>query len=60
MQFNYNNSFTTKTTFTKKLLNFFLIVVGLFSVLFLLSKFNFPFPKQEVNKNITNEINKLK
>ena len=60
MQFNYNNRFTAKTSIKKKLLNFFLIVLALFLVLFLLSKFSFPFPKQEVNKNITNEINKLK
>ena len=60
MQFNYNNRFTAKTSIKKKLLNFFLIVLALFLGLFLLSKFSFPFPKQEVNKNITNEINKLK
>ena len=60
MQFNYNNRFTAKTSIKKKLLNFFLIVLALFLVLFLLSKFSFPFPKQEVNKNITNEIIKLK
>jgi phosphate starvation-inducible membrane PsiE len=60
MQFNYNNRITTKTSIKKKLLNFLLIVLALFLVLFLLSKFSFPFPKQEVNKNITNEVNKLK
>ena len=60
MQFNYNNRFTAKTSIKKKLLNFFLIILALFLVLFLLSKFSFPFPNQEVNKNITNEINKLK
>jgi len=60
MQFNYNRRFNTITTFKKKIINFFVLVFALFIVLFLLSKFNFPAPKQEIKKNITNEIIKLK
>ena len=60
MQFNYNTHITTKKTLKKKLINFFLFVLTLLLVLFLLSKFNFPTPKQEINKNITNEIIRLK
>jgi hypothetical protein len=60
MQFNYNRSITVKSSLKKKLLNFFLIVLVLFLGLFLLSKFNFPAPNQEIKKNITNEIIKLK
>ena len=60
MQFNYNRRFNTITTFKKKIINFLLLVFALFTVLFLLSKFNFPAPKQEIKKNITNEIIKLK
>jgi hypothetical protein len=60
MQFNYNTHITTKKTLKKKLINFFLFVLALLLVLFLLSKFNFPTPKQEINKNITNEIIRLK
>tara|TARA_B110000967_G_scaffold20424_1_gene19042 strand:+ start:6125 stop:6229 length:105 start_codon:yes stop_codon:yes gene_type:complete len=34
--------------------------MALLLTLFLLSKFNFPVPTQEIKKNITNEIIKLK
>ena len=60
MQFNYNRRFNTITTFKKKIINFFVLVFALFIVLFLLSKFNFPAPKEDIKKNITNEIIKLK
>jgi len=60
MQFNYNNRITAKKSKKKKLVNFFLFVLAFFLVLFLLSKFNFPAPEQEIKKNITNEIIKLK
>jgi len=42
------------------MVNFFLYSLAFFLVLFVLSKFNFPAPKQEIKKNITNEIIKLK
>jgi hypothetical protein len=60
MQFNYNNRFSSRVSTKKKILNFFLYVLAFLLVLFLLSKFNFPAPKQEIKKNITNEIIKLK
>jgi len=60
MQFNYNNRISTKQSLKKKIINFLLCVLALLLVLFLLSKFNFPAPKQEIKKNITNEIIKLK
>jgi len=60
MQSNYNRRFSSITTLKRKLINFFLIVFALFIVLFLLSKFNFPAPKEDIKKNITNEIIKLK
>ena len=60
MQFNYNSRFSSKVTTKKKILNFFLYLLAFLLVLFLLSKFNFPAPKQEIKKNITNEIIKLK
>ena len=60
MQFNYNSRFTSKVSIKKKIFNFFLYVLAFLFVLFLLSKFNFPAPKQEIKKNITNEIIKLK
>ena len=60
MQFKYNNDFTTKRSAKKKIINFFLFILTMLFALFLLSKFDFPAPKQEIKKNITNEITKLK
>ena len=60
MQLNYNSRFSSRVSTKKKLLKFFLYPLGFLLVLFLLSKFNFPAPKQEIKKNITNEIIKLK
>ena len=60
MQFNYNNRLSTKSSIKKKLINLFLGVAVLLIFLILLSKFNFPAPKQEIKKNITNEITKLR
>ena len=60
MQFNYNSRFSTRVSTKRKIINFFLYVLAFLFVLFLLSKFNFPAPKQEIKKNITNEIIKLK
>ena len=60
MQFNYNSSFSSRVSTKKKIINFFLYALAFLLALFLLSKFNFPAPKQEIKKNITNEIIKLK
>ena len=60
MQFNNNSRFTSRVSTKKKIFNFFLYVLAFLLVLFVLSKFNFPAPKEEIKKNITNEIIKLK
>jgi len=60
MKFNYNSPFTPKVSRKKKIIKFLLCFLALLLVLFLLSKFNFPTPKQEIKKNIINEIIKLK
>jgi len=60
MQFNNNSRFSSKVSIKRKIINYFLYAIALLFVLFLLSKFNFPAPKQEIKKNITNEIIKLK
>ena len=60
MQFNYNNRSISRTSSKKNFFKFFLYFLAFFLFLFLLSKFNFPAPKQEIKKNITNEIIKLK
>jgi len=60
MQFNNNSRFTSRVSTRKKIFNFFLYALAFLLVLFLLSKFNFPAPKEEIKKNITNEIIKLK
>jgi len=60
MQFNYNSRFSARVSVKKKIIHFILYVLAFLLALFLLSKFNFPAPKQEIKKNITNEIIKLK
>ena len=60
MQLDYNSRFSSKTSIKKKIFNFFLYIIAFLLILFLLSKFNFPSPKQEIKKNITNETIKLK
>ena len=60
MQFNYNNRITRKVSIKKKIITFFLYILIFLLTLFLLSKFNFPAPKQEIKKNVTNETIKLK
>jgi len=60
MQFNYNTRLSSGASTKKKIFNFFLYILAFLLVLFLLSKFNFPAPKQEIKKNINNEIIKLK
>jgi small neutral amino acid transporter SnatA (MarC family) len=60
MQINYNNRRSEKTSIKRKIINFLIFIIITLLGLFILSKFNFPAPKQEIKKNITNEIIKLK
>ena len=60
MQFNYNGRLTSKVSIKKKIITFFLYIFAFLLILFALSKFNFPAPKQDIKRNITNEIIKLK
>ena len=60
MQFNYNSRFSSRVSAKRKMINFFLYFFAFLLVLFLLSKFNFPAPKQKIKIDITNEIIKLK
>ena len=60
MQFNYQGRLTSKVSVKKKIITFFLYILAFLLILFLFSKFNFPTPKQEIKRNITNEIIKLK
>jgi len=60
MQLNYNNRFISRQSIKKKIIIFFLYILVLLLALFLLDKFNFPSPQQDIKKNINNEIIKLK
>ena len=60
MQFNYNTRLSAKASSKKKIIRFFFYTFVFLLALFLLSKINFPAPNQEIKKNITNEIIKLK
>ena len=60
MQLNYNTRFSKKTSTKQKALKFILYISIFLLFLFVLDKFNFPSPKKDIKKNITNEIIKLK
>jgi len=61
MQHNYNTRLSSRQSIIKKKIrNFFFYILVLLLILFLLDKFNFPSPKQDIKKNINNEIIKLK
>ena len=60
MQFNYNSRISSKVTIKKKVFKFSLYLLTFLFFLIMPSKFNFPAPIQEIKKNITNEIIKLK
>lgn len=60
MQLKFNQRKTIGQTLTAKLIKVLIICLIFTLAIFLLDKFNFPSPKQNINKNITNEIIKLK
>ncbi len=60
MQPNYGTRITARKSPRQKIVKFFVYVCLIALVLFLLDKFNFPSPKGDIKKNITNEIIKLK
>tara|TARA_Y100001958_G_C20931556_1_gene341676 strand:+ start:120 stop:302 length:183 start_codon:yes stop_codon:yes gene_type:complete len=60
MQLNITSSAAKRRSRNIKLLKTIIYILIFLGSLFILEKFNFPYPKQEIKKNITNEIIKLK
>ena len=60
MQLKFTKQNSIKQTMAKRLIKFLLLIVIFTFAIFLLDKINFPYPKENINKDITNEIIKLK
>ena len=60
MQLKFTKRESIKESIAKKLLKLIAIGIIITLLIFLLDKINFPSPENNINKNITNEILKLK
>ncbi|MFL2889912.1 MAG: hypothetical protein ACJZ4O_03575 [Pelagibacteraceae bacterium] len=60
MQLKFNKQSSLKESLLKKLVKILFIFVIMIIAIFLIDKINFPSPKDEIKKNITDEIIKLK
>ena len=60
MQLKFNQRKTIGQSLMSKLIKVVIICLLFTLAIFLLEKFNFPSPKQNIKKDITNEIIKLK
>ena len=60
MQLKFHNQSSIGQTIGRKLIKVLLVCLFLVFVVFLLDKVNFPSPKKNIKKDITNEIIKLK
>ena len=60
MQLNITSQAAKRRSRNMTIIKFVICVSIFFISLFLIDKFNFPSPKQEIKKNITNDIIKLK
>ena len=60
MQLKFNNRNSFSETLGAKVLKILILLLIFIVSLFLIEKVNFPSPKQNIKKDITNEIIKLK
>ena len=60
MQLKFSKRDSIRQSLAKRLLKFVVFFVAITILIFLLDKFNFPSPEENIKKNITNEIIKLK
>tara|TARA_X000000368_G_scaffold267820_1_gene212175 strand:+ start:71 stop:253 length:183 start_codon:yes stop_codon:yes gene_type:complete len=60
MQLKFHNQSSIGQSIGRKLIKALLVCLFLVFVVFLLDKVNFPSPKKNIKKDITNEIIKLK
>ena len=59
MQLKFHSQSSLKQTMIRRLIKLALLCLAFVCLIFLLDKFNFPSPQQEIKKDITNEIIKL-
>jgi uncharacterized membrane protein len=59
MQLKFNKQNTVGQSLGKKLLKLIILCLFFVFVVFILDKINFPSPKNDIKKDITNEIKKL-
>jgi len=60
MQLKFNQQNSLRETLIKKLIKVLLMLAVFFVSIFVLDRINFPSPKNEIKKDITNEIITLK
>ncbi|MAV06002.1 MAG: hypothetical protein CMI71_03320 [Candidatus Pelagibacter sp.] len=60
MQLKFNRQKSLGESLIHKMIKLVLLVFVIIFLIFLLDKFNFPSPKKNIQKDITNEIIKLK
>ena len=60
MQLKFNNKKTFGQSLGTKMIKFIILCLFLVLFIFIIDKFNFPSPENEIKKDITNEIKKLK
>ena len=59
MQLKFHSQRSLKQTVTRRLIKIAFVCLIFAFLIFLLDKFNFPSPEQDIKKDITNEIIKL-
>tara|TARA_B100001996_G_scaffold371665_1_gene347231 strand:- start:4271 stop:4459 length:189 start_codon:yes stop_codon:yes gene_type:complete len=60
MQYKFTSRQSFKQTLIRKLIKILLVLILFVVAIFLLDKFDFPSPEKKINKEITDEIIKLK
>tara|TARA_B100001996_G_scaffold45174_1_gene32615 strand:+ start:54 stop:236 length:183 start_codon:yes stop_codon:yes gene_type:complete len=60
MQYKFTKQSSLKQSLFKKVVQILIVCLAFTILVFVLDRFNFPSPKENIKKNITNEIIKLK
>ena len=60
MQYKFTSRQSFKQILIRKLIKILLVLILFVAAIFLLDKFDFPSPEKKINKEITDEIIKLK
>jgi predicted membrane chloride channel (bestrophin family) len=60
MQYKFTKQSSLKQSLLKKIVQILIVCLAFSILVFVLDRFNFPSPKENIKKNITNEIIKLK